>query len=297
MKEILIVSGKGGTGKTSLAACFAQLTANAVFCDCDVDASNLPLLLKPTGAAKEAFYAGAEAEFDLTKCAGCGKCAELCRFNALAMKDGKPELTAVMCEGCGVCAMYCPAGAAVMVPRRRGEWFAASTAFGPLFYARLRPGGENSGKLVTRLRRAARAEAEKRHADYLVSDGPPGIGCPVISAMTGADLAVLVTEPTPSGLHGLERVAELARQFQLPVKAVVNKCDLNPEVTAAAEKFCGAHNIDVIGHIAYDPWFSEALRNAVTALSRPESGPAREIKRTWLKITSIFNQPWKGNEK
>ncbi len=288
MKEILIVSGKGGTGKTSISACFAQLSGNSVCCDCDVDASNLHLLLSPEIKEQHDFQAGWTPETDISKCTSCGKCKNVCRFKAISMTDGHPELFPGMCEGCGVCADHCPAGAIELRPRLCGRWYFSHTKYGPLFYAELLPGEENSGKLIAELKKAAVAETEKLSADYLISDGPPGIGCPVISSMIGADLVLAVAEPTPSGIHDLKRLALLVRQFEIPMQVIINKWDLNPEISKEISDFCKDKNFAEAGRIPYDPLFTKLLKEGKTILNAPESAPAMEINRIWQRLKSTI---------
>lgn len=288
MKEILIISGKGGTGKTSISACFAQLSSEAVFCDCDVDASNMHLLLTPENSESHDFFAGWAPQIDTSLCSNCGKCAEVCRFNAVALENDFPEIIGSLCEGCGVCADHCPASAVKLAPRHCGRWYFSETQYGPLFHAELFPGEENSGKLIAELRKAAKLEAGKRSAKLIISDGPPGIGCPVISSMSGVDLVIAVTEPTPSGLHDLKRVALLAHQFEIPVQVIINKYDINTDLCGKIEDFCRSKNFAVTGQIAYDPVFPEQLRKGETVLSLPDSAPALKIREIWHKINSIL---------
>ncbi len=287
MKEILILSGKGGTGKTSLTGCFAQLSSNAVFCDCDVDASNLHLLLAPELQETEEFYAGWTPQFMEKGCTQCGICEKVCRFKAISCEKGFPRQLPGLCEGCGACADHCPTGAVKLSPRHCGRRYRSQTPYGTLFHAELFPGEENSGKLIAELRRAARAEAEKTDAGLLISDGPPGIGCPVISSMSGVDLVVAVTEPTPSGFHDFKRVAELAHQFEIPVQLIINKWDLNCELSEMIAEFCRGRNIPEIGRIPFDPIFSECLRKNRTVLSASDPSAALNIKNIWQKISSL----------
>ncbi len=289
MKEILIVSGKGGTGKTSLSACFIQLSQNAIACDCDVDAANLHLLLSPAIREKHDFHAGWTPELDARQCISCGNCQKVCRFNAISLHDGKPEWGNGSCEGCGICADHCPAGAIKLVPRHCGCWYFSETEYGPMFHAELFPGEENSGKLIAELRKAARMKAEETKADLLISDGPPGVGCPVISSMSGVDLVVAVTEPTPSGLHDLKRLMLLAHQFELPVRVIINKWDLNGEISGQIADFCGEKNFPVIGRIPYDPMFAQLLKDGKTVLSNPDSVPAVKIKEIWKNLNNNVN--------
>ena len=291
MKEILIVSGKGGAGKTSLCAAFAVLAGNSVLVDCDVDASDLHLLLKPEVRETHVFRAGLVPVIGESACVRCGECAGVCRFDAVARgAEGVPSIDADACEGCGVCAALCPAHAIEMEPRLCGEWYESSTARGTMFHARLLPGGENSGRLVAEIRRAARNYAEASGAERILLDGPPGIGCPVISAMTGVDLAVAVTEPTVSGLHDLNRTLELARQFEIECAVVLNKSDLNREMAARTRNFCTEHGVDVIGEIPFDPLFNQALREGRTVADYPESVPGRRIAELWETISKKGNR-------
>lgn len=260
MREIVIISGKGGTGKTSLTAAFAALAARdaaaagkalPVLADCDVDAADLHLVLAPETKRRVDFYAGREAVVDAARCSGCGLCAEVCRFGAVAVRsDGGYEVSG--CEGCGACVDACQAKAIDFPDRRCGQWFDSSTRFGPFVHARLEPGAENSGKLVTLVRREARARAEETGAALVLVDGTPGIGCPVIASVTGADAAVAVVEPSVSGAHDLERVAALARHFRVPLSVVVNKRDINPDVAAGIEAFCSKSGVAVLGSVPYD---------------------------------------------
>lgn len=287
MKEILIVSGKGGTGKTSLSGCFAQLSRNAVFCDCDVDAANLHLLLNPAVKEKQEFYAGSIPVFDCEKCIACGKCEKVCRFHAITIQKGKVQWEKnASCEGCGVCADHCPANAITLKERHCGTLYSSGTAYGPLFHAELFPGEENSGKLIAELRKNAAKEAEKRGAELLISDGPPGIGCPVISSMSGVDLVLAVTEPTPSGLHDLKRLTLLAHQFEIPVRVIINKWDLNDKLSGKIAGFCEEKGFPVLGRIPYEELFMKLLKEGKTVLSLPESIPALIIKEIWQKIRS-----------
>ncbi|MGC8862499.1 MAG: ATP-binding protein, partial [Armatimonadota bacterium] len=241
--ELAVVSGKGGTGKTSLVASFAALAESKVLADCDVDAADLHLVLAPRVIERADFTGGKSARVILENCIGCGKCAEVCRFDAVTF-DGPPNdvvaktylIDPLSCEGCGVCAHFCPAQAIEFSPHVSGEYYISETRHGLLVHARLGIAQENSGKLVTLVRREARRVAEERGLDLLIIDGAPGIGCPVIASLAGVDLALIVTEPTVSGMHDLDRVADLAAHFGIPACVCVNKCDINLQMTRRIEK-------------------------------------------------------------
>ena len=285
MKEILIISGKGGAGKTSLCAAFAVLAGKSVLVDCDVDASDLHLLLKPEVRETHPFFAGLLPEIGKEGCTRCGKCMDVCRFGAVgADRAGFPVIDENACEGCGVCASHCPAEVIHMKPRSCGEWYESETARGTMFHAKLWPGGENSGKLVAEIRRAARTCAGNSGADRILLDGPPGIGCPVISSMTGVDLAVIVTEPTVSGFHDLDRTVRLARQFEVECAVIVNKADLNREVAGRIRSYCEEKELRFLGEIPFDPLFSQALREGKTLADYPDSAPGRKIAELWRAV-------------
>ena len=263
MKEVVVISGKGGTGKTSFMAYFALQTERAVFADCDVDAPNLHLLLKPSQTQAESFIGTKVAVMDQAKCTGCGKCIDACRFDALARLrnngGGKVHVLEGKCEGCALCTHICPEKALKMEDRVTGDLFLSKTSVGMMVHALLKPGQENSGKLVARVKSKARSIAKLDGNELILVDGPPGIGCPVISALSGADLTVVVTEPTASGLSDLRRVLDLAKGFHIPSCVVVNKFDLNDEMTATIEREAAAAGAEVIGRVPYD----EALASAI----------------------------------
>jgi MinD superfamily P-loop ATPase len=246
MKQLLILSGKGGTGKTTVAGVFAALADNKILVDCDVDAADLHLLLEPKKLETHDFPALPGAEIDPALCTGCGTCASVCRFDAaLEGDDGKFYVDPYLCEGCRVCVPACPEQAISLVERMAGQWFISETRFGPLIHARLIPGEENSGLLVAKIRQIATQKANKEGYDLIIVDGPPGIGCPVISSITGIDLVLVVTEPSVAGKHDLERVLELARHFDIPVQVAINKWDLAPEKTEEMEAYCAEEGITV----------------------------------------------------
>ncbi len=290
MPEIIVISGKGGTGKTSLAAAFAHLAQNAVICDLDVDAPDLHLILQPETDVREAFFSGHEAVIDPAACDGCGTCAEVCRFSAVAAASSGFSIDPVKCEGCKVCVHFCPSGAIRFPERHCGEWYISRTRFGPMVHAQLFPGAENSGRLVALLRQKARELAERSGRSLILSDGAPGIGCPVISSLSGTDFAVLVTEPTPSGLHDLERVADLCRHFKIPTGVVVNKADLNPENTAGLRRWCDGTQVEFLGALAFDADVTEAMVRRQTITEFSAGALSRDLRRLWGRILEVCNR-------
>jgi MinD superfamily P-loop ATPase len=253
LTEVVIISGKGGTGKTSLAASLAALYHRPILVDGDVDAANLHLLLAPDVRATHDFYGGAKASIDPGLCTDCGTCAVLCRFEAVRRSAaGTRSIDAPSCEGCAVCARFCPNQAISLKPQLCGQWFRSETRFGPLLHARLFPAQENSGKLVSLLRREARKLFREAVAGMLLVDGPPGVGYPAIASLTGADYAVIVTESTVSGIEDLRRAAELGGHFHIPVGVVINKADLNPRVGQQIRDYAANSSFDLLGELPYD---------------------------------------------
>ncbi|OPY69958.1 MAG: Septum site-determining protein MinD [Syntrophorhabdaceae bacterium PtaU1.Bin034] len=272
MREIVIVSGKGGTGKTSFVGSLASLLEHKVVADCDVDAANLNLLLNGKVNHSYEFFAGRKASINPDACTGCGRCREVCRFNAISKEY---VIDTLSCEGCGACWFLCPAGAVSFDETLCGHYHIAETGKGDtIVFAELLPGRENSGKLVSMVRTKAREIAENRGIDLVLIDGPPGIGCPVISSLTGAHLAVLVTEPTMTGIHDLERVLGLARHFNIPTAVVVNKGDINSSCLEDIRSFCRARQVDFLGSIPYEPAITEAQREGKTILDFAPECPA-----------------------
>lgn len=285
MKEIVVISGKGGTGKTSLTAAFAALAENPVLADCDVDASDLHLLLAPQVRERYEFRSGREAVIRQDACTGCGNCAGLCRFGAIgrtATEDGtvRYAVDPSACEGCGVCVRFCPVQAIGFPERLCGEWMISDTRFGPMLHARLGTAAENSGKLVSTVRREARTVAEKTGRDLIITDGPPGIGCPVIASLTGASEVLVVTEPTISGEHDLDRVLALARHFGIPAAVCINKWDLNPEAAERIERRAVRSGARIAGRIRYDRDVTAAQVRELTVM---ETGAecAQDIRNVW----------------
>lgn len=283
--ELVVISGKGGTGKTSLTASFAVLAGESVVADCDVDAADLHLILAPRVRQRNEFRSGNEAVIRSADCTGCGKCFELCRFDAvLAGSEGEPyAIDPVSCEGCGVCVRFCPARAIDFPESLCGEWMVSETRCGSMVHARLGVAAENSGKLVSTVRREARRlAAEEGHALVIV-DGPPGIGCPVIASLTGSTLALVVTEPTVSGEHDLERVLKLARHFEVPAAVCVNKWDLNPGMTERIEALAVRFGARVAGRVRYDKAVTAAQlqEKAVVEIDAPS---AMDIRNIWESL-------------
>jgi len=286
MKELVVISGKGGTGKTSLAAAFADLAQSRILCDADVDAADLHLLMAPDVKRRTDFHGGGVAVIDPGLCSECGLCRELCRFCAIS--DGY-TVDPIDCEGCGVCVDCCPDSAIAFPTKTCGEWYISATRFGPMVHARLGIAEENSGKLVTLVRQEARKIAEEESLDLIITDGPPGIGCPVIASLGGADSVLIVAEPTVSGMHDMERVASLATHFGVPGMLCVNKFDLNPDQTRAIEDEAARKGIDVLGRIPFDPVFTKSMIRGQTIFEYDgESETGSAVRRIWGKIMGIF---------
>lgn len=281
MKEILLLSGKGGTGKTTIAGALAALMPNKVMADCDVDAADLHLILASRLRAEHEFWCGAEAEIDRSRCSGCGTCVALCRFQALALED-TARLLPFACEGCGVCAHFCPEGAITMRAKMSGVWFISDTDHGTMVHARLGIGQENSGKLVSLVKRQAAELAAEQGADWLLVDGPPGIGCPVIASMSGVSFVLLITEPTRSGLHDLRRVAELARHFKLLAGVCINRWDLHPATSDLISRECELSGLPLIGRIPFDTAVVESLVQGLPLpVCRPAAAATLAVNQLW----------------
>jgi MinD superfamily P-loop ATPase len=292
VKELVVISGKGGTGKTSIMASLAALSRNGVLADCDVDASDLHLLLGRDIKERHDFKSSHKAMIRADACTGCGICYERCRSEAIAVDSRVVyrkvyEIDQLACEGCGVCVWSCPVKAIDFNLCHDGEWFISETRFGPMVHARLEPGGENSGKLVSVVRKEARKIAEKNGHDFILTDGPPGTGCAVIAAISGADTALIITEPTMSGAHDMERVLELTRYFDVPTMVCVNKWDLNPDMTGKIEQLAERVGSRVAGRIRYDCSVTSAQIKAQTVIETGAEA-ADDIKRIWENLN--FNQ-------
>ena len=288
MKEVVVISGKGGTGKTSLAASLAALVGDAVLADCDVDASDLHLVLSPQVKRQESFWSGREAVIRTSDCMGCGVCLTECRFHAVRetrinRRECTYSIDPLSCEGCGVCARFCPKQAIDFPEKLCGEWLVSETRFGPMVHARMAIAAENSGKLVSIVRTEARKIAEERRSRWMIVDGPPGLGCPVIASITGARLVIVVTEPTLSGEHDMERVLALTRHFGIPALVCVNKWELNPQVADQIERSAKSLGASIAGRICYDRAVTRAQVAGVTVV---EFGgrAAEDIRKMWQGI-------------
>ncbi|MGB9887305.1 MAG: ATP-binding protein [Moorellales bacterium] len=283
MKELVVLSGKGGTGKTGILASFAALAGGAVLADADVDAANLHLILRPALMETKEFWSGSTAVISTDRCQGCGLCREACRFGAIT-EGNPPVIEEYSCEGCGFCARICPVEAISLKPVQAGYRYLSETPYGPLVHARLGVGRENSGKLVAEVRKASRELAEREGYSFLLTDGPPGTACPAISALAGADLVLLVTEPTLSGCHDLARAAGLCRHFNVPAVVCLNKYDLSPEGAGEVEEFCRAEGLELVGRIPFDPAVPRALAQARPPVEVVSAPTADAIRTTWEAV-------------
>ncbi|MBN2213627.1 MAG: ATP-binding protein [Bacteroidales bacterium] len=290
--EIVILSGKGGTGKTSVAASFASMAENAVLTDCDVDAADLHLILTPEIYRSETFDSGAKAVINTEKCTSCGLCMELCRFKAIELINDVYIIDEYACEGCGLCKEVCPEGAIDITKYEHNNIYFSDCRFGPMIYGRLGIAEENSGKLVAKIRKYAKEIAQKNNAAYIITDGPPGIGCPVISSVTGADMVVAVTEPTLSGWHDLQRLIELVDRFHTSVSVIINKFDLNQYMTDMIENNLKEKAIKVTGKIPYDETMLHAQLEGKTINEfDPQGLPSKELSKIWNTIKSVIYEP------
>ncbi|MGD0917450.1 MAG: ATP-binding protein [Thermodesulfobacteriota bacterium] len=286
IKQLAIVSGKGGTGKTTIAAAFAALARNKVAVDCDVDAADLHLLLQPKVLIQEKYFGGRSPKVDLDTCNQCGLCTEVCRFNAIDNGVVDP----VSCEGCGFCSHICPESAIAMEEAFSGDWFVSETLYGPFVYARLGIGEENSGKLVTVVRKKAVEIAKEKNLDLILIDGPPGIGCPVSASLTGVNLVLAITEPTLSGIHDLERILKLSDHFKIPSLVCINKFDINLGNTAQIASYCKKNGSRLIGRIPYEPKVVEALVQRKTVMDYPCNEVQGIVHRMWEEVESLLKQ-------
>ncbi|MCW4022650.1 MAG: 4Fe-4S binding protein [archaeon] len=280
-KEITILSGKGGTGKTSVTACLAVLTKNAVVTDCDVDAPDLHMLLNPQVLEKQEFKASRVAIIDSDTCVQCKKCEEHCRFGAITNQIVDP----IFCEGCGVCVYVCPVAAIKLEKRVSGQAFISKTKYGLMSHALLNPGEENSGKLVALVRKNAKKIAETNKCKLIINDGPPGIGCPVIASVGGTNVGLIVVEPTLSGIHDMKRALDLLGHFKIPALVCVNKYDLNEQNTSDIIEFCKANNVDVAGKIVFNSVVTEAMVAGMPVIEyAPDCEVSKQIKNLHKNI-------------
>lgn len=289
---MVVASGKGGTGKTSLTASLAALAGGQVLADADVDGANLHLLLQPVIGERHDFTGGAKALIDPRWCTACGRCLTACRFGAVRV-SGQDEARAyeiepLVCEGCGICALVCPTDAIRCDPASAGHWCISDTRHGPLVHARLNPGGESSGKLVSLIRQQARRLAAEQGRELVIVDGPPGIACPVIASLTGADIALLVAEPSVAGLHDFHRIAALAGHFGVAAALCVNRWDLNTDLTEALERSAKGLGMPVAGRISYSRVVSEAQRQGLSIVEANSSPVADEVRRLWVDLQPLL---------
>jgi MinD superfamily P-loop ATPase len=295
MKELVVISGKGGTGKTSIVASFAALAENKVLADCDVDAADLHLVLEPEIEYTEDFSGGKQAKIIKERCNSCGQCYDSCRFDAIKRSADLDEVVTInyridpiSCEGCGVCARVCPQVAIEFKPAINGQWFRSRTRHGPMVHAKLGVAQENSGKLVTLVRNQAKKIAEEKNLELVIIDGSPGIGCPVIASITGADLVLVVTEPTQSGLHDLERVVELTRHFGIETMVCINKWDLNPDITLDIEAQAQEWQVKVAGRIRYNDAVTEAQIKKLSVVEYSTNGIAQDMRKLWTTVSDVL---------
>jgi MinD superfamily P-loop ATPase len=281
-KELVIISGKGGTGKTSVLAAFASLVENKVLCDADVDAADLHLIMNPQIQESHEFRSGHTAVIDPEKCTQCGLCRELCRWDAISDTF---QVDPIECEGCGVCVHFCPEEAVNFPENTCGEWFISDTRFGPLVHARLGIAEENSGKLVTLVRKESKQLAEEKDLPWILTDGPPGVGCPVIASVGGAAAVLIVAEPSVSGKHDMERVAQLAHFFQIPAMLSINKWDLNPDASRSMEEFAEKNQVRVLGRIPFDPIFTKAMVQGQSIYEyNGDCDAAQSVRALWEQV-------------
>lgn len=281
MRQIVVISGKGGTGKTVITGAFAALAKNKVMADCDVDAADLHLLLNPTVKERHEFRSGKTAKIDKKLCKRCGKCITACRFAAISENF---VIDPISCEGCAFCSFICPESAIKMEENVSGEWFISDTRFGPMVHAKLGIAEENSGKLVSLVRKQAKELGEKENCDWVIVDGAPGIGCPVIASLSGIDCAVVITEPTLSGLHDADRVIDVARHFKVQTNLVINKYNLNLDMTKRIEEYCAEHNVELIGKIRFDKSVVKAMVDGKTIIEYQNGKVKDEIINIWEKL-------------
>ncbi len=290
MKEIVVISGKGGTGKTSITASLGFLAKeNAIVADCDVDAADLHLLYAPDFDNQEEFFSGFFAEIDSSKCINCGKCMEVCHFDAVSKDEKTHKIDSIKCEGCSYCFYVCPTSAIEMKDAKAGKTFVSNTRVGmPMVHAALDIGADNSGKLVAEVKNKAKKLAEKLEKEIVIVDGSPGVGCPVVSSLSGANFVVIVTEPTVSGLHDMKRVHDLIKRFKIKSGCIINKYDLNLDVSNEIEEYLNQEDIVLLAKLPYDKIFTQSMIEQKTVVESGNSKIADEIKSAWNKIKQIL---------
>ncbi len=292
IKQLLIASGKGGTGKTSICAALASLADKALFADCDVDASDLHLILAPKIFHQEVFYSGKEAEISANLCTSCGKCADLCRFEAVISDKAYPyyHIDPISCDGCGLCKLGCPEGAITMKEKECGNCYLSDTRFGMMVHARLHPGGENSGKLVHWVRQTALAHAQEKQLQYVLIDGPPGIACPVIAALSCCDASLIVIEPSLSSQHDAMRMINLSRHFNIPALIVINKWDIDSMQADNILQMAKREKLQVVGQLPYDADFIKAMIKGQSIIEyAPKGASAIELETIWKRIKETLS--------
>lgn len=285
MKQITIVSGKGGTGKTSITSAFASIAQNKILVDCDVDAADLFLTTQPTILKSHVYSGGKVAVIDEQICTNCGICMDLCRFDAISLQNDQTTISEFSCDGCRLCKIACPVEAIKMVENLESRWYESETRFGPMIHAKLGIGEDNSGKLVTQIRDIATKTAKEQSLNTVLIDGPPGIGCPVISTLTGVDIALMVTEPTLSGMHDLHRLIELAKGFKLKSYVLINKFDLNSDMSDEIDALCEKEHIEVLAKVPFNRDFVDAMVNQQSVIEyAPKSELSQMLKEVWYRL-------------
>ncbi|THB70214.1 MAG: (4Fe-4S)-binding protein [Gammaproteobacteria bacterium] len=290
MKEIVIISGKGGTGKTSITASLTALAQNSVIVDCDVDAADLHILLSPEVEKRERFISGKLAAIKQDQCKNCGICVKHCKFGAIRSVDGTWKVDSAMCEGCGLCDFLCPAGAIDFQPRDCGEWFKSKTKYGPMIHAKLGIAAENSGRLVSLIKEEAKKCAQENGKNLILVDGPPGIGCPVIASISGADCVLVITEPTMSGIHDLNRALELTDHFGIETLVAVNRYDINPDNARKIKKICFGSKAKYVGKISSDQSMVDAQIQGKSIVEYGNSKCIKEIENIWFNVKNWVEQ-------
>jgi len=283
--EVAVISGKGGTGKSSVVASLASISKNILLADCDVDAANQYLLFQPNHSEEEVFVSGQKAEINYDVCTQCGKCIDYCEFGAISEVNGRVEISEISCDGCRLCERICPVNAISMLDNDKSRLYSGTFRYGHMVYGRLAPGEENSGRLVSLVREKAKEIAKENNYEVILYDGPPGIGCPVISTITGIDKVIIVTEPTLSGKHDLERALETVFHFRIYAMVVINKYDLNAEMTEEIKQYCATMNVPVVALLPYEPVVTEAMVNGKSYVEYvPESIVSKNTLNIWKNI-------------